>query len=329
LNQPIPPKPFLAYVDLVALLISRGMIIADVIGAEREIARLGYYRLSGFWYPARRFARDGAGKKFSCPQTDKPIRLEDFQPGTEFDRAVELYRFDKALRLLMLDAIESIEVYLKTVVAHELGRNDEMAYTSVSFIEPKWTRINLGFKISKWDSWKVRQQKKQDECKEEYFNSHRLKNRSVPFWVAVEVWDFGTLSMYYQLLKAKPQSWILARLGLTDVKAFISWLKELNTLRNRSAHHTRIWNQSSSNPIALPQGSPYFKAVNLNANALKRLYGLIAVIWLLLQRIDPGSQWIRQIANLVDSKPVIPGCTFVAMGFPNEAGFPRDLFGIQ
>jgi abortive infection bacteriophage resistance protein len=150
----------------------------------------------------------------------------------------------------------------------------------------------------------------------------------VPFWVAVEAWDFGTLSIYYQLLKAKPQGWVLARLGLTDVRAFISWLKELNTLRNRCAHHTRIWNQSSSNPIALPQQSPYFQALNLDANALKRLYGLIAVIWLLLQRIEPGSQWIREIARLIDSKPAIPGCTFGAMGFPSEAGFPRHLFGI-
>lgn len=328
MNQPIPPKPFLAYADLVALLTSRDMTIVDVNAAGREIARLGYYRLSGFWYPARRFARDGAGNKVSCPHTNKPVRLEDFQPGTRFDRAVELYKFDKALRLLMLDAIESIEVHLKTVVAHELGRSDEMAYTSVSFIEPKWTLVKPGFKVSKWDSWTARQQKKQDECKEECFNSHRLKNRSVPFWVAVEAWDFGTLSLYYQLLKAKPQRWILARLGLTDVRAFTTWLKELNTLRNRSAHHTRIWNQSSSNLIALPQGSAYFQALNLNANALKRLYGLIAVIWLLLQRIEPGSQWIRQIADLIDSKPAIPGCTFVAMGFPNEAGFPRHLFGI-
>lgn len=304
------------------------MGISDVKATEREIARLGYYRLSGFWYPARRFARDGAGNKVSCPQTNKPVRLEDFQPGTRFDRAVELYKFDKALRLLMLDAIESIEVHLKTVVAHEPGRNDEMAYTSVSFIEPKWTIVNRGFTRSKWDSWTIRQQKKQDECHEECFNSHRLKNRSVPFWVAVEAWDFGTLSLYDQMLKRKPQERILARLGLTDVKAFISWLKELNTLRNRSAHHARIWNQSSSNPIALPQGSPYFQALNLNANALKRLYGLIAVIWLLLQRIEPGSQWLRQIADLIDSKPTIPGCTFVAIGLPNEAGFPCHLFAI-
>lgn len=325
---PTPPKPFLAYADLVALLSSRDMQIADQSAAQRELARLGYYRLSGFWYPSRKFARDAHGQKISCPHTMKPVRQENFQPGTRFEATVELYRFDKALRLLMLDAIESVEVHLKTVVAHELGLNDEMAYTSPAFIEPRWTQVKPGYQLSKWDSWLTRQQKKQDDCDEECFTSHRLKNRSIPFWVAVEAWDFGTLSIYFQLLKRKPQTWILARLGLVDVRAFTSWLREINTLRNRCAHHTRIWNQSSSNLIALPAADPYFRGINLNANAQKRLYGLITVLWLLLQRIEPGSQWIRAVADLIDSKPAIPGCTFQAIGLPSEAGFPRHLFGI-
>ncbi len=304
------------------------MQIADAPLSERELARLGYYRLSGFWYPSRKFSRDVAGQKLACPHTKKPVRQEEFQPGTHFGATVDLYRFDKALRLLMLNAIESVEVYLKTVVAHELGRNDEMAYTSAIYIEPKWTKINSSFTSSKWDSWLARQRKKQDDCNEECFISHRLKNRSIPFWVAVEAWDFGTLSVYFQMLKRKPQGWILARLGLTDVKAFTTWLRELNTLRNRCAHHTRIWNQSSSNFISLPAADPYFQALNLNVNAQKRLYGLIAVLWLLLQRIEPGSGWIREVADLIDTKPSMPGCTFAAIGLPDESGFPRQLFGI-
>ncbi|MGY2224142.1 Abi family protein [Pseudomonas gingeri] len=304
------------------------MQIADHATAKRELARLGYYRLSGFWYPSRKFDRDVRGQKILCPHTTKPLRQEAFQAGTRFESTVELYKFDKALRLLMLDAIESVEVHLKTVIAHELGRNDEMAYTSATYIEPRWTVINPGFTSSKWDSWLARQQRKQDDCDEECFTSHRLKNRSIPFWVAVEAWDFGTLSIYFQMLKRKPQTWILARLGLNDVKAFTSWLRELNTLRNRCAHHTRIWNQSSSNHISLPAVAPYFQGLNLDANARKRLYGLISVLWLLLQRIEPGSKWISDVADLIDTKPAIPGCTYKAIGLPNEAGFPRQLFGL-
>lgn len=172
------------------------------------------------------------------------------------------------------------------------------------------------------------EQKKLDDCDEDCIAAHRAKNQAMPFWVVVEAWDFGTLSIYFQMLRRKPQSWIAARLGLSDVKALNSWLRELNTLRNRCAHHTRIWNQSSSNPITLPTTTRYFQAISLNANAQKRLYGLISVMWCLIQHIDPTSSWIRQVADLVDSKPRMPGCTFAAMGFPNEHGFPRALFRI-
>ncbi|VVP21175.1 hypothetical protein PS862_03865 [Pseudomonas fluorescens] len=44
---------------MVALLASRGMQIHDPSGSERKLAQLGYYRLSGFWYPAREFKMNG------------------------------------------------------------------------------------------------------------------------------------------------------------------------------------------------------------------------------------------------------------------------------
>jgi abortive infection bacteriophage resistance protein len=60
--------------------------------------------------------------------------------NTTFDDAVALYHFDKSLRMLMLDAIECLEVNLKTVVAHEIGYHDPMAYEKSNFILDKWAR---------------------------------------------------------------------------------------------------------------------------------------------------------------------------------------------
>lgn len=42
--------------------------------------------------------------------------------------------------MLMLDAIECLEVNLKTVVAHEIGYHDPMAYEKSNFILDKWAR---------------------------------------------------------------------------------------------------------------------------------------------------------------------------------------------
>ena len=48
-----PTKPHRSYKELVALLEKRGMIIPDKQRAERKLSQIGYYRLSGFWYPCR------------------------------------------------------------------------------------------------------------------------------------------------------------------------------------------------------------------------------------------------------------------------------------
>ena len=43
-----PPKPYLPVYNLVQLMQSRGMLIEDAARAERKLAQVGYYRLSGF-----------------------------------------------------------------------------------------------------------------------------------------------------------------------------------------------------------------------------------------------------------------------------------------
>lgn len=56
------------------------------------------------------------------------IVLDGFLANSTFQNAVELYVFDKRLRLLVLDALERIEVALRTEVAYILGELDPFAY---------------------------------------------------------------------------------------------------------------------------------------------------------------------------------------------------------
>lgn len=57
------------------------MQIHDPSRAERKLAQLGYYRLSGYWYPAREFKMNGL-RQDVCPVTGKPLRLDTFQAAT-------------------------------------------------------------------------------------------------------------------------------------------------------------------------------------------------------------------------------------------------------
>ena len=43
--------------------------------------------------------------------------LDTFVPSSEFSQVVDLYVFDKRLRLMMLDVLERIEVSIRTDVA--------------------------------------------------------------------------------------------------------------------------------------------------------------------------------------------------------------------
>ncbi len=76
------------------------------------------------------------------------------------------------------------------------------------------------------------------------------------------------------------------------------------------------------------EADPYFQKINLSLEARRRIYGQAAVLWYLVQKIGPSSDWIKKVADLVDSKPALAPCPFTAMGLPDESGFPREQFGI-
>ena len=71
-----------------------------------HLADVGYYRLSGYWYIYKQ-----------NPGSDD----ESFVPGTSFEKVWDLYTFDRQLRLITLDAIERVEVYMRTQLAYRLA----------------------------------------------------------------------------------------------------------------------------------------------------------------------------------------------------------------
>lgn len=327
-------KPFKDYIDLRQLLESRGMQIQDAPRVERKLAQIGYYRLSGFWYPCRQISFDASGVAIMTGVNGTPKRKDDFLPDTSFDKAFELYLFDKKLRELMLNAIERIEVHVRSVIAHEVGRQDPLAYRKVQFVNPSKAR-NFRDKHGKlrniWQEWSTSQCQKVSKSREEHVVWHFQNNKDIPFWVAIEAWDFGLLSKYFDLLKGNYQNLICRRLGVVDKQGrpdpriLRSWLQEINILRNRCAHHSRIWNQNTNNPLTFLD-LPSFSAIAMCFDARKKLFGLISIIWFLVQKIGPSSNWITEVADVVDQKPDLPGCGYSSMGIVGHNKFPRHFF---
>ena len=94
-------KPALTYGQQAAQLISRGLL-CDREELLRRLRSVSYYRLSGYWYPFR--------------------RLDDtFLEGTTLESVWRRYRFDRRLRLVVLDAIERVEICIRTELVYLLA----------------------------------------------------------------------------------------------------------------------------------------------------------------------------------------------------------------
>ena len=84
-------RPWRSFDEQLALFKTRGMCVTNDQAAKNYLERVGYYRLSGYWYPFRQFVflKDPSTGSFSAKA------LDQFHPNTHFSDAVKLYLFDK------------------------------------------------------------------------------------------------------------------------------------------------------------------------------------------------------------------------------------------
>lgn len=84
-------RPWKSFEEQLNLLKQRGMSVTDEVAAKNYLERVGYYRLSGYWYPFRHFSihQDPKTKVLQTNVSDQ------FHLNTHFSDAVELYLFDK------------------------------------------------------------------------------------------------------------------------------------------------------------------------------------------------------------------------------------------
>ncbi len=101
-------KPALSFNDQINLLESRGLTINDRTRTIRHLSNVSYYRMSAYMLPFKK--RDSTGKI-----------IDVFLEGTTWDDIYNLYKFDRKLRLLVFDAIERIEIALRTQEIYQLS----------------------------------------------------------------------------------------------------------------------------------------------------------------------------------------------------------------
>lgn len=282
-------KPPTTYSEQVSILQQRGMIVDDVNEAEFYLRHLNYYRLSAYWLP---FETDHA--------------THQFRPGTCFTDVVNLYIFDRELRLLVLDAIERIEVSVRSQWAYYLAHN----HGSHAHLDPTFS-----YKLSFWQS-NIDKLSNEVQRSEETFIKHLLAQYAEPLppvWAVCEVMSLGLLSRWYNALKPMPTRRAIASVYEVDEKVLQSWLHHLSLVRNICAHHSRLWNRDFSILPETPRSKPALLTGEFIAGS-RKIYNTCLILLHCMNVIAPHHHWRNRFKSLLDQHSI----STQAMGFPAD-----------
>lgn len=278
--------------EQVALLLNRGLI------AERETLRstltfLNYYRLTGYLHPFR--IRDTNG-----------VLLDRYNADTTLDEVLERYEFDRKLRLIIMDAVERIEVAVRT----RLGYNFVHVHGPFGHLDSK----NLpGFDSfsSNIDHarWLAKLKTEYDRSKESFVRHFKDKygdsHKYLPLWMACELMTCESILQFACAVEPAILKASAADFSFPD-QQLRSWTKSIFSLRNACAHHARVWNKIFGLAPSLPSKNKNPKWHTVPSFTNNRIGILLTIAYFWLQQIGSAEHWKRQLFSLFHSYPNIP-----------------------
>lgn len=287
-------KPALSFEAQADRLLERGLV-AERDLLIRRLSATSYFRLSGYIYP---FRQEGS---------------EALQPGLSLDTIWELYSFDQRLRTLLLDAIEAIEVYVRTQLAYHFAHDfGPFGYHDVQNL-PNLSPHDCGNWHQKLDLQVRRSRRSHEEFVLHFFRKYGEAHTQLPIWMLIELMDFGATLTFYRGASDDYKKRIARMVEIPD-RVLSSWLLALNTVRNRCAHHSRLWNWTLGNSVLLPGARKY--PVWHDPRLDNRQMGIILTLCRhLLGHISPSNQWSRRVFELFEQFPNQP---ISEMGLPEN-----------
>jgi abortive infection bacteriophage resistance protein len=278
--------------EQVLKLKGRGLKFNDELKAQSYLSNISYYRLRAYTFP------------FQDNLSDEQL----FNVDITFEQIIELYVFDRKLRLLIFDAIEIIEIALRTQIIYHF------ALTHGSHWQLKQ---ELYRDINRFSSHLDSLNKEINRSNETFIDHYKNKYTQPaqpPCWMSLEVSSMGLLSKIFQNLKKSPEKHaITLHFGLKEVSIIENWIHCFSILRNICAHHGRVWNRRL-NPIKIPTNTTNIFLNNKNIYPNK-LYATLSCIEYVLKIISPGSTFSVRLKDLMNMCPL---AQIKEMGFPKN-----------
>lgn len=317
--KPAYDKPFVDTADAINLLRSRGLVVEDEEYAARCLSRIGYYRLSAYWYPWRAFADDRAAY-------GAVLRGDRFIEGASFDQALRFYFFDKSLRLMLSDALERIEIAMRALLVEVLGRHGALSYRDPRSYNASLTKPDPETGNPPLESFLEGLDRGFARSKEEFAKHFRSRyDGPPPLWIAVGAWDWGNIAYVCRYLSDRNMNALCAKIDpRLDRKSLISWMASLNEVRNACAHHSRLWNKTLTNSPSFGKSGVMaeFDHIRDHKGAVvtdhaTRLYGAVLPVVFIMRALHPKTEWHQRFAALVAGTDLPLVISEGAAGFPN------------
>ncbi|NDY73100.1 Abi family protein [Desulfobacter hydrogenophilus] len=265
-------KPPCPDTELLQQLRNRGLDIEDETRTIRYLNFIGYYRLSAYFLPY---------------QSEK----DKFRDGVEFDRILSLYIFDRKLKLTLMEAIERIEVAVRAATTNYMSLRTGDAHWFLNENHFDNYSPDKGKSFQSFDGYL------QSICSSidrqidatpivHYYSKYSFPDYP-PGWVVMEVLTLGQVSKIYSILRTKYKRKI-AKKFKTSWQVLEAILLSLTVIRNKCAHHQRVWNVKISYPPArtvLKNIAPQYSG---SPNSPCVIYFMI---WFILTRINNDSNW--------------------------------------
>lgn len=275
--------------QLVTLLQSRGLHVENVARAENYLRHIGYYRFSAYLYPLL--------------TTQKENHV--FKTDTTFNQALDMYRFDRHLRLLMFNEIEKIEIAARSAIVNITSRetgnpfwmtDPACFYDANTFIK---TKQLIDAELAK----------SREDFIEHFRNAY--SDPYPPAWMLAEILPLGVLTRIYNNIKSNQIRKKIAQEFSLSVPVFNSWMTIITVARNNCGHHARVWNRTFALQV-LTQRRMNRPWISIPVNQ-RKVYFSLCIIKYFLNIISPNNNMKAKIDALLSAYPSID---INAMGFP-------------
>lgn len=286
-------KPPLSIPEQIAKLKDRKLLFNDEVKAAHYLSNISYYRLRAYTYPFQ----------------DNSTPDHEFVQEVSFEEIICLYVFDRQLRLLVFNAIEKIEIALRTKIIYEFSlTNGSHWYENVALYRNPtrfFREVNILYE----------EIDRSNETFIQHYKDTYTNPANPPAWMSLEVASMGILSkLFTNLKKGAEKRKVTREFGLTQPETLESWMHTFANLRNVCAHHGRLWNRRFTIHPQIPYNTiyPFLRNQNIYPN---KLYATLCCITYISAIISPNNSFNTCLKELLKSCPLVE---------LHEMGFPTD-----